>query len=139
MEAINHVDVAPVVDAALHHLQTWVCEDIAPPLQALIDIDGDPAAVSRDADGLALGGVRLPQVEVPIGHNSAIAQGSDVFSRLIGYHQAFPVEELRERYGTRAEYVARFEKAARAAADSSVILPRDVDRLVAEAAANVPL
>jgi hypothetical protein len=139
MDAINHVDIAPVVDAALHHLQSWLCDDIPPAAQALIEIGGDPATVARDADGLALGGVRLPQVEVPIAHNSAISQGSDVFSRLVGYHQAFTLEALRERYGTRAGYLARFEEAAQAAADAAVILPRDVDRLVAEATANIPL
>jgi hypothetical protein len=78
-------------------------------------------------------------MDVPIAHNSAIAQGPDVFSRLIGYHEAFTADTLRERYRTRAEYLTRFEEAAHAAVDASVILPRDVDRLIEDAAASVPL
>ena len=93
----------------------------------------------RDADGIARGGIRLPTVEVPVAHNSAIQKGPDVFARLVGSHEAFPVERVRRLYGTRDEYLARYEKAALAAEAASVVLPRDVDSLVAEAVAICPL
>ena len=66
----------------------------------------------RDGNGIAQGGIRLPVVEVPIAHNSALQQSPDVFSRLVGYHEPFPSERVRELYGSRAGYVERYEEAA---------------------------
>ena len=113
MQAINRVSVAPVVDAALHHLQTWVSEDTVPPVQPRIDFDGAPPQIVRDADGIAEGGIRLPQVAVPLAHNSALQRTPDIFARLVGSHDAFSVEKIRQRYGTRDAYLEQFEAAAR--------------------------
>ncbi len=139
MQAINQVSVAPVVDAALHHLQSWMREGIPPPIQPRIAFDGDPAQIVRDENGIARGGIRLPQVEVPLGHNSAMQQAPDIFARLVGYHESFPVDKVRDLYGNRAAYVARYEGATRAAEAASFVLPRDVGPLLAEAEAALPL
>jgi hypothetical protein len=139
MESINQVSIAPVVDAALHHLQCWIRDDKVPPVQPRIEFGGKLPDIDRDADGIALGGIRLPQVEVPLAHNSAIQRAPDVFARLVGSHEAFSVDELRRRYGNRECYLAEFERAARSAESASVILPRDFDALMAEAQASCPL
>jgi len=136
---VNQVSPAPVVDAALHHVQAWMTEGAAPPIQPRIDFRGDPPEIVRDEHRIALGGIRLPDVEVPIAHNSAIAQTPDLFGRLLGYHEAFPIETVRELYGTRARYLERFTESARSAEAASVVLPRDVDPLIAGAEANCPL
>jgi hypothetical protein len=133
------VSIAPVVDAALHHLQYWIRDDRVPPVQPRIEFGVEPPDISRDADGIARGGIRLPQVEVPLAHNSAIQRAPDIFARLVGSHEAFSVDDLRRRYGSRERYLADFEKAARSAESASVILPRDVEALVAEAQASCPL
>jgi hypothetical protein len=139
MQSINQVSVAPVVDAALHHLQAWLVAGTPPPVQPRIDFEGDPPQVLRDDNGIARGGIRLPQVEVPLAHNSALQQSPDVFSRLVGYHRAFPVEQVREFYGTRDTYLDRYAEATRAAEAAGVVLPRDVDPLLAEAVTTLPL
>jgi hypothetical protein len=139
MQAINQVSVAPVVDAALHHLQAWMTEGSLPPAQPRIVFGGEPAEIVRDEHGIARGGIRLPQVEVPLGHNSAIQQAPDIFARLVGYHESFPVQKVRDLYGDRAAYLARYEEATHAAAAASVVLPRDVDPLLAEAETMLPL
>ncbi len=139
MQSINQVSLAPVVDAALHHLQAWMCDGTPPPVQPRIEFAGDPPAIVRDADGIACGGIRLPDVAVPLAHNSAIQRTPDVFGRLMGSHEAFPLEKVRQRYGSRDDYLARYEGAVRAAEAASVILPRDVAPLLAEAAAESPL
>jgi hypothetical protein len=139
MQAINQVSVAPVVDAALHHLQIWVSDGTAPPVQPRIEFDGAPPQIVRDADGIAEGGIRLPQVEVPLAHNSALQRTPDIFARLVGSHDAFPVGKVRQRYGTRDAYLEQYEAAARAAEAASVVLPRDVDALLADAAKRLPL
>jgi hypothetical protein len=139
MQGINQVSVAPVVDAALHHLQAWACEGTPPPVQPRIEFGGDPPEIVRDQHGIALGGIRLPQVEVPLAHNSAIQRTPDVFARLVGSHEAFSVETMRQLYGDRDDYLARYEEAAEEAAAASVILARDIEPLITEAATKVPL
>ncbi len=139
MQGINQVSVAPVVDAALHHVQNQMRNGTPPPAPPRIEFDGSPPQIVRDADRMARGGVRLPQVDVPLAHNSAIQRTPDVFARLIGSHEPFSIEEIRRRYGTREAYLSLFEDASRAAADSGVILPRDVEPLMAEAADALPL
>ena len=139
MQGINQVSLAPVVDAALHHLQAWVTEDIPPPVQPLIEFRGDPPEIVRDDNGIARGGIRLPHVEVPLAHNSAIRRGPDVFSRLVGSHELFPVEKVRELYGSRDNYLTNFAEAVRSAQEASIILTRDADPMLAEAAEQIPI
>jgi Alpha/beta hydrolase domain len=139
MQRINQVSIAPVVDAALHHVNIWMQGGAAPPAQPRIVFSGDPPEIVRDGNGIAQGGIRLPAVAVPIAHNSALQQSPDVFGRLVGYHEPFSSQKVRELYGTRAEYVARYESAARASAAASVILPRDVAAVVREGTTTVPL
>ena len=78
-------------------------------------------------------------MEVPLGHNSAIQQSPDIFARLVGYHERFPDEKVRALYGSRGEYLARYEEATRAAETAGVVLPRDVEPLLADAEAAFPL
>jgi hypothetical protein len=54
-------------------------------------------------------------------------------SRLVGFHQAFPGEEVRVLNGNRDTYLGRCAEAIRAAEAAQVILPRDVDPILAEA------
>jgi hypothetical protein len=139
LQGINRVSVAPVADAALHHLQAWVAEGKPPPIQQPIEITGSPPQIVRDADGIAQGGVRLPQVDVPLAHNSAVQRTPDVLARLVGSHEPFSAEEVHRRYGTRERHRARCEEAAAAAVAAGVVLPRDVEPLLAEAADAFPL
>ena len=82
--------------------------------------------------------MRLPQVDLPLAHNSAIQRTPDVFARLLGTYEAFPAEEVRRRYATREGYLARYEAAARAAVAAGVVPPRDVEPMLDEAAAAFP-
>jgi Alpha/beta hydrolase domain len=139
LQAVNQVSVAPVVDAALHHLQAWLLDGTPPPTQPRITFAGDPPAIARDEHDIARGGIRLPQVEVPLAHNSAIQQSPDIFARLVGYHRSFSHETVRALYGTRDEYLARYGAATLAAEAAGVILSRDVGPLLEEAEQAFPL
>jgi hypothetical protein len=138
MGRVKQVSIAPVVDAALHHLDRWLREGTLPAVQPLIAIEGQRPAVVRDVDGIARGGIRLPSVEVPVAHNSAIQKGPDVFARLMGSHEPFSTERVHELYPTREDYLARFERSACVAEAASIILPRDVEAMVEEARATCP-
>ena len=97
----------PLYDAALHHVQEWLTTGAAPPTQPLIEFAGDPPDVVRDEHGIARGGIRLPQADVPIAQNSAIPVGTDIFSLLYGSCRPFPAEEVRRLYGGRDTYPSR--------------------------------
>ena len=133
VEGINPVSTTPVVDAAIRHMPSWAAGGPPPPIQPRIEFAGDPPEVVRDDDGTATGGIRLPQLRVPIGCYSSTPTG-DQFG-MLGSHLPFPTDELRARYGDPAGYVARFEQAAQAAVDDGVLLPRERERMLAEAEA----
>jgi len=136
---MNEVSTAPVNDAALHHLQRWLDGGPPPPAQPRIEFAGEPPAIARDEHGIACGGIRLPQVDVPIATNSSIPASDEFTQRLGGSCVPFSDEKLRALYGDAATYLARFEEATRAAEKAGAILPRDVDALVEDARAQCPL
>jgi hypothetical protein len=138
MAKMNRIPLMPLYDSALHHIQRWITDGTPPPVQPRIDFAGDPPTIVRDEHGIATGGIRLPQADVPIATNSAVPLGNDIFSVLYGSCEPFPVEKVQALYGDRATYLARFEEAARAAEKAGVLLPRDVDALVDEARSAYP-
>ena len=135
IDGINEVPLNPVTEAGNHHIRVWVSGGPPPPRQPLIDFAGDPAEVVRDDNGIARGGIRLPQVEVPLATNSAVpaGDGTGPLGRLGGSCVPFPAEEVRALYGGLDTYLNRFEQAARAAEKAAVILPRDVEPSIKEA------
>lgn len=135
---MNAVSLAPLYDSALHQLNRWVDGGPPPPVQPRIAFAGEPPEIVRDDHGLATGGIRLPQVEVPPACNSMEPLADDIFSLLYGSCRPFPDDEVAALCGDRATYLARFEEAARAAERAGVLLPRDVAALVEGAAAAYP-
>jgi Alpha/beta hydrolase domain len=136
--SVNHISMIPLYDAALHHFHQWLTTGTEPPAPPLIEFAGDPPAIVRDEHGIARGGIRLPQVDVPIAQNSAIPVADDIFSVLYGSSVPFPAEKVDQLYGDAATFLARFEEAARGAEKAGVLLPRDVSALVDEARASFP-
>ncbi len=86
---INEVPMLPLFDTAIHHLHSWLNGGPPPPTQPRISFAGDPPEIVRDEHGLAVGGIRLPQVDVPVAQNSAIPLSDDIYSRLVGRHLSF--------------------------------------------------
>ena len=90
----------------------------------------------RDEHGIARGGIRLPQADVPLAQISAIPLTDDIFAYLGGSSHAFPSEKMHVLYGDQASFLAKFEAAAQCAVTAGVLLPRDVAGLLAEAKAT---
>jgi hypothetical protein len=137
-DGINAVPVGPLYDAAYYHMHRWLSDGVTPPVRDRVEFNGDPVEVVRDEDGIAQGGIRLPQVDVPLAVNSSIPLSNDIFAHLGGSSHPFTAEKVRARYGDRASFLERFEAAARAAVDAGVLRPREVERLLAEAAGLWP-
>jgi hypothetical protein len=135
---INRIPMGPLYDAVFHHMQRWLSDGTLPPIQPKVEFAGEPLEVVRDEHGNAKGGIRLPQVEVPLATNSAIPLAEDVFAYLRGSCHPFSAAKLRRLYGDKTAYLEQFEAAAQRAVDAGVLMPRDVAMLVAEAAESWP-
>ncbi len=130
---MNRIALEPVFDAALYHLNIWIGAGEPPPMQPFIEFAGDPADVVRDRHGIAVGGVRLPQVDAPLGQNTAAPRASDIFSLLRGAYHPFEAVTIDALYPDEAEFVRQFAVAANRAQAAGVLLRRDIAPLIDEA------
>ncbi|MCZ7531266.1 MAG: alpha/beta hydrolase domain-containing protein [Acidimicrobiia bacterium] len=126
------VNTAPqyvAVNAALHALDSWIREGTppgtAPPIETR---DG---AIARDSDGNALGGLRLPHVEVPV---AMLSGEGDI--PLSGQTIPFDEARLHQLYPDHDTYVQQVEAAAARSVDAGYLLPADAEVLVADARAS---
>ncbi len=129
-----------VLRAALRHLVRWAGGGEPPPVAARLVADPGPdgAVIRRDADGIALGGIRLPQVEVPVATLSGEPGRTDsLMCRLLGSTVAFTPERLAERYASRAAYLAEYRAAADRAIAEGFALEDDRHEIVADARPEV--
>jgi Alpha/beta hydrolase domain len=62
----NDLDSSPVFAAARKHLMRWLDDGTAPPSAPRIEVDDEGPEIVRDEFGIAKGGVRIPDVEVPL-------------------------------------------------------------------------
>jgi hypothetical protein len=102
----------------------------------------------RDADGNALGGVRLPDMEAPLGANAQQNPPLSFICMLAGAYVAFPRTQadadakhddhrpVLARYKTRNDYVGHVRTATRALEHDGFLLPEDAAVIVQEAAAS---
>jgi hypothetical protein len=121
---LSPVPWAPVLDAAIAHLDRWVQGGPVPPTQPLIEIEGDPPRIKRDADGNAIGGLRMPEMEAPLArHTAAREEAGD--GGLMGKWEPFASDVVHARYRDDAAYLAAYEAASRAAVDAGVLRPHD--------------
>lgn len=121
-----------VAKAALRALDTWVRTGEAPPSAEPIEIvDGE---IVRDDDGIALGGIRTPLVDVPLAvYTSETAEGVDVACLLFGSTQPLPEPDAAIRYGSQEEYMAAFEASLDEAIAAGFVLEDDREALLARA------
>jgi hypothetical protein len=124
-----------VTKAALHHLVTWIDTGQAPPTAPQLELtEGDQPEVARDEDGIALGGVRTPPLEVPAQVLSGEAgSGTDVICILAGTTIPIPPDRLAELYPTREDYEQRYEAAVDTAIAGGYVLDADRDGIMAYA------
>ena len=130
---INRSYSRMMVRAGIHWINRMVRAAAAggldnPPIQPRLDRDtgGD---LLRDADGHALGGIRYPDIHVPVGLNTS--EGLALF----GIFDPWTAEEIVARYPTRQLYLGLVEDAIDAITPSGMLLPEDADEIRADAAA----
>lgn len=131
--------------AAIHHLKNWVSTGTAPPTAPRLQRDW-LGSIKKDAHGNALGGLRLPEIDVPIakyGHAN-FTTGSlaflDLFACVAGGNtNVFNASKLKALYPTHEDYMAKYKLAADMALQKGYIRPVEHANGIARAqAANVP-
>ncbi len=124
-----------VLHAAIHDLNEWARDhDDAPPHSPRIELDANGNVV-RDRFGNALGGIRTPQLDVPIATLTGINNETNGFCGLFGETIPFSAATLKSLYPTHADYVAKFDHAAHEARERGFLLRPDVEEMEAIAAA----
>jgi alpha/beta hydrolase family protein len=124
---INNGPMHIVAKAALHALKTWLTTGQAPVTAPRIDVAADPKPeVRRDADGLALGGIRTPPVDVPVAALSgAPGPNPSTICLLLGSSKPFTAARLAQLYPSRADYQRRFEADTDATIKAGFVLAAD--------------
>ena len=157
------LDWSPIARATLLHLDAWVAKAIAPPANRLMPLEqvkDEPSVLrapthlpqaiievpKRDQDGNAMGGVRLPDIQVPLGIHAkqnpplsfacALAAAYVAFPRSQADSAASPARHrpVLDRYKTRNDYVDRIRSAARSLMTDRFLLPEDAAIIVHSAA-----
>lgn len=115
----------PTADAAFRYVHRWVNGGPPPPSQPLIEVSnsGGKLAIVRDEFGNAKGGVRLPELEVPIARYDGANDAAGPLNRLTGRTTPFAPDVLKRLYPTHADYVRKVTAAASAAEREGVIAP----------------
>ena len=149
----ERLDWIPVARATLLHLDKWVSANVAPPPNRLMPLEpatGDPDVLpapktspkavierpKRDADGNVLGGVRLPDVAVPLGVHAAQQDPKSFACSLAGAFLPFDQARIAQLYKNRDDYVNRIRIAARELEAQGFLLPDDAAVIIAAAAAT---
>ncbi|MFW6091652.1 MAG: alpha/beta hydrolase domain-containing protein [Actinomycetota bacterium] len=103
-EPFSRVPLHHVLAAAYDHLGGWAHGGAPPPTAEPIALD-DTGEIVRDELGIAQGGIRLSQVEVPVALNDGTNSG-ETFCVLFGEHAPFDEATLDGLYRNHGEYVS---------------------------------
>jgi hypothetical protein len=119
------------VGGVVLQIQQLLFNGTAPPRAPLISLDSG-GQLARDAAGNALGGLRLPQLQVPAAsyaERSTPRRADDAANvwrcSLTGTARRFDSAEMKRLYGTRAEYLRRFNGAVDQAVTERFITAAD--------------
>lgn len=123
-----------VLNAALAALNQWVRHGTPPPQAPRLEVV--PPRIVRDSNGNALGGIRTPQMDVPIAALSGEGQTGSIFCLLFGTTKPFDAATLAALYPDHNAYVSAFDASTDQAASAGFILPPDAQLMKAAAAAS---
>jgi hypothetical protein len=141
---LSEVEWPYAVDAGLRELIGWQEGGPEPPA-APEDEYVNSKTLKRNSLGIALGGLRLPEVEVPglldLAENSAHAAPNpypfSAFCVLLGQHQNFSEETLNGLYKNYGEYVEKVAADAQKMVTEGFLEPEGAARIV-DAAEEFP-
>ena len=128
-----------VLQRAWADLVTWVVDGTRPSTGPPLEVNAD-GTMRRDPLGIAVGGIRTPDVDVPIAVFSGTPRPrASVICSLFGSTTPLARATLATLYPSHDDYVAKVRSAAEAAMEAGHLLQTGVDQFLTEAAvAPVP-
>jgi hypothetical protein len=130
-----------VINAALHSLDAWLRDGTEPPRGEPLQTHEDGTPMT-DEHGNTVGGVRTPDVDVPISTLSgapAADYGGNFWCILFGHTTPFTTEQLTQLYPTHDDYVTKVKAAAQKARAAGFVLEPEEQAFVDRArAAAIP-
>lgn len=115
-------------------LDRWARTGEAPPEMPRIELDEASGEIATDDAGIALGGIRTPQVDAPVAVLSGSGQPPNGFCGLFGTTVPFSPAELADRYADHAAFEDAWDAAVDEAVAAGAILEADAANLKAAAA-----
>lgn len=122
-----------LVNTAFSALNQWIRNGTPPPTAARLELELNPARILRDEDGIALGGIRTPYVDVPTHTLSGEGQTGSILCILFGTTTPFNAEKLASLYPNQAAYVSAVTASIDAAVAAGFIIPDDAELIKAAA------
>ncbi len=118
-----------VLRAAVAALAEWARTGTPPPQHPQLELDATGTDFVRDDAGNAMGGIRTPQVDVPLAAVSGLGQEGESFCRLFGTTRPLDAQARTARYGDQAGFVDRWNAAVDDAVDDGVFLEADAQHV----------
>ncbi len=132
---INDGPLHLVAKAALRGLDAWARTGTPPPTAPRLDVRSLGAGATeivRDGDGIALGGIRTPPVDVPVDVLSgAPGPSMELICLLLGSTTPLSDARLAQLYANRADYVNRYDAATRSVIEAGFVLEEEREALSA--------
>jgi hypothetical protein len=130
----NDLTWAPLVRGAYYNLTQWARNGVKPPRAPGVTLD-DKLEIVRDTDGNALGGLRMPYIDVPVAaHTGYLTAGG--MGGVTGVKWLFAPKKLATLYPDQADYATKFAAATNRLLARRWILTDDAEAM--KAAAKLP-
>ena len=114
-----------VFKAALAALNKWVRKGKAPKSAPRLEVNaGPPVSIVTDEHGNGVGGIRTPQVDVPIATFGSFQPG-ELICQLFGTTTVFTDAQLAALYTSHKDFVSKYKKALKRSQKAGWILPTD--------------
>ncbi|WP_007512456.1 alpha/beta hydrolase domain-containing protein [Pseudofrankia saprophytica] len=134
--APNSLDWLPVISTARVGLTEWASGNTPPPVLPRISLGENPPRIERDEYGNALGGIRMPELEVPVATYSGVVPGASAMESLFGSMSNFSPDRLHSLYPDGQAYLTAYNHAVDEAVSAGYLLAQDADSIRAAAATN---
>jgi hypothetical protein len=142
---LARLDYRPIMRSTLANLDGWV-RGTEPPASMLMPLAADAVdakvlkapmhlakavvlAPARNADGNVAGGVRLPEVDVPLGMHGVQNDVDKEPCRLSAGYVAFPAAAVKARYASPADYAKRVADSAAKLVERRLLLAEDAEAI----------
>ena len=133
---INPLPIDFVQAAMLSILSHWIDGTPPPPSELLAFTDIESLALTFGPDGNAVGGIRLPQLAMPMGRYLGRNTGEG-FCFLYGGFAPIDHDAFEQRYGTKSDYLEQLRQRIKPVVEARFLLEGDVERFIEHASSTI--